>query len=743
MSNSVVDGGTSGAAPLAGRNRRMHITRLSGAILLGAPAVGVVELSFETPASATTDHTYVVNSLSGTLGGTGDCANPVPGGTCTLSNAVNQYDLDPSGSVDTIDFAVVGTFGLGAKFSPSLTLNNGNDVPLTIEGNGPQQTILDGTYTGPGSSGELLSINGNNGPVSISGVTMQNASFGGSGAAIQNVGTGTLTISDSVFKGNTAGYGGAIFSNGTLVVARSTFENNSATTANGGAVEDGGTATFTNVTFVSNSATQLGGALWVDPTGHDTLSFDTLSANTAGTDGGAIYDSSPSPVALTGDILAGNGSSPADNSPDNCALAGGAAIADNGGNVTDDGSCYVAGPGADVTDAAIGLQAVTVKQPSGLPVLPIPISSVAAGLVPAASCPATDEVGTARPQPGMTTCAAGAFEPVIGAPPPPLPAAPVCTATAGDSVVDLSWTAPVGPTPDVSFVVQRSTADAPVPVLTPLPGAATTFTDNTVTNGVTYTYEVVAVGYLGQQTASAPCTATPMAPTPTVPANPPPPNPPVLPVVPACAVTSGDVAWLCAVYQDLFGRALDQSGYATWNGLLMAGAGRTAVAVDLLHSAEWHMDLVSADYERFLGRAVDPSGMATWLAAIARGATDEDLVVGICGSEEYAGHHNPATVFVDALYQDLLGRAPDPGGLATMLILSASMTNDAAAVSAVVHSAEYRADLVNAFYERYLGRPADPGGLVTYGNQLASGAPDQTVIAELLASPEYAARHGI
>jgi streptogramin lyase len=73
--------------------------------------------------------------------------------------------------------------------------------------------------------------------------------------------------------------------------------------------------------------------------------------------------------------------------------------------------------------------------------------------------------------------------------------APVATATPGDAVVSLSWTAPAdtGGLPVTSYVVRRNgtqvheTAD----------GFATSFTDQTVTNGTAYEYEVAAVNARG------------------------------------------------------------------------------------------------------------------------------------------------------------------------------------------------------------------------------------------------------
>src|SRR5208282_1133654 len=81
-----------------------------------------------------------------------------------------------------------------------------------------------------------------------------------------------LTVSNTVFQGNSAGdFGGAIANFGTLNLSNST-------------------------TLVNNSAVSVGGFLWND--GTVTLSGDTLSSNSAG-GGGAIWNG----AALIGGTL--------------------------------------------------------------------------------------------------------------------------------------------------------------------------------------------------------------------------------------------------------------------------------------------------------------------------------------------------------------------------------------------------------------------------------------------------------
>ncbi|MEO7101160.1 MAG: LamG-like jellyroll fold domain-containing protein [Luteolibacter sp.] len=90
--------------------------------------------------------------------------------------------------------------------------------------------------------------------------------------------------------------------------------------------------------------------------------------------------------------------------------------------------------------------------------------------------------------------------------PPPVPAN--FTATSGNGLVTLTWTASSGAT---SYNIKRSTTDGSG-YLTIGTSASATYADSTVTNGTAYYYVVTAVGANGESAASAQASATPLAP---------------------------------------------------------------------------------------------------------------------------------------------------------------------------------------------------------------------------------------
>ena len=103
------------------------------------------------------------------------------------------------------------------------------------------------------------------------------------------------------------------------------------------------------------------------------------------------------------------------------------------------------------------------------------------------------------------------------------------------------------------------------------------------------------------------------------------------------------------------------------------------------------------------------------------------------------------------LYRELLGREPDPQGLASWLA-SLGQTGDtpglrARIVQSFLNSSEYAGHWVSCVYETFLQRAPDAGGLQFWAQQLGrpgsqQGPGEQAVLAALVSSPEYVSLHG-
>ena len=194
-------------------------------------------------------------------------------------------------------------------------LTSGNGATLTnlvtVDGGGSSVSDNGTIFYVPGSSAAINNLNINNGY----------ASNGGSGGAITNA--ASLTVSGTTFTGNQAtSSGGAIFNvyGTSLTVANSTFSGNSTTGGNGGAIDSGcGNTTVSNSTFYQNNAANggngYGGAINNDNNGNCTLTVNSStivgnstdnSTNSDGYGGGGGGISSSFLLYLTNDVITAN-----------------------------------------------------------------------------------------------------------------------------------------------------------------------------------------------------------------------------------------------------------------------------------------------------------------------------------------------------------------------------------------------------------------------------------------------------
>ena len=89
------------------------------------------------------------------------------------------------------------------------------------------------------------------------------------------------------------------------------------------------------------------------------------------------------------------------------------------------------------------------------------------------------------------------------------------------------------------------------------------------------------------------------------------------------------------------------------------------IAKAFTHDAQALSIFVNNAYLLYLKRSPDPKGLAHWVEQLQQGLTDEKLETEFLSSTEYIQKHGGAGQgWVIGMYQDLLGRNPDPSGLA-------------------------------------------------------------------------------
>ncbi len=213
------------------------------------------------------------------------------------------------------------------------------------------------------------------------------------------------------------------------------------------------------------------------------------------------------------------------------------------------------------------------------------------------------------------------------------------------------------------------------------------------------------------------------------------------------AAAAGTQGFVSRVYRDLLGRPPDAGGLAYWSGLIDAGQPRYPVATSLTASTEYRGLQVQALYSRFLQRPTDGTtgsgGEGFWVGYIARGATFEQLAESLIGSDEYfhLRGHDDNLAYVRVLYNDILGRGPEPGGLAYWGGRLDAGAQRYLVSASILTSTEGYQNLVRGVFQHFLGHQPDPAGLAYWTGRMQSGLRDELLIASVIATDEYLGRH--
>jgi hypothetical protein len=206
---------------------------------------------------------------------------------------------------------------------------------------------------------------------------------------------------------------------------------------------------------------------------------------------------------------------------------------------------------------------------------------------------------------------------------------------------------------------------------------------------------------------------------------------------------NGRVNFMSGLYNDVLLRQPDTPGLINWLNQLDGGQSNLAVATAIWQTAEHRGIQVDGFYQQFLHRASDAGGRQNWINQMLGGMTEENVMVAFMSTAEYSIQHPSNTAFVTAVYQDLLNRTPDPGGLTAWVnALNNGQTRSQVAQS-LVNTNERHQNLVTSYYLTFLRRFPDSNGFAFWVNQLNSGLfNDQGVALALLNSLEYSSiRH--
>jgi hypothetical protein len=318
-----------------------NMTVANNAATADGGGISMENAPVSTPWTLTINASTIDNNHAGDAGGgvetdgTGkvfiNAGTVISGNTCLNQGAGIWLDAIGAGSADlTIRGALIS----------NNTATNGPTGGIGNAGSGT--VIIDGSTVAnnfSGTTGGGFGDQNNLGTLTVTSSVFQGNSAVGDGGGIQEGGP-TTTITNSLIQGNTSGgSGGGIFASGTtLTVQQSTVADNTAGVAGGGIeVETIGTdSAITNVTLTGNRALNNAGASGggIDaPTnfpGGLALIDDTINGNFADNGGGIFWaGTTGTSVTVEDTILAQNTASAAGPDADNPA----GAFTDQGGNL--------------------------------------------------------------------------------------------------------------------------------------------------------------------------------------------------------------------------------------------------------------------------------------------------------------------------------------------------------------------------------------------------------------------------
>lgn len=210
------------------------------------------------------------------------------------------------------------------------------------------------------------------------------------------------------------------------------------------------------------------------------------------------------------------------------------------------------------------------------------------------------------------------------------------------------------------------------------------------------------------------------------------------------------IAFVQRQYRDLLLRDADPAGLDYWSRRVAHGTTTPAELVDeFAQSAEMARSVgtVTRSFLAYLGRVPDPSGLSYWVGKIRSGKSVAWVNASLAASSEFqrrqAGLTDPQ--FIDALYRDLLNRAPDAGGKAHWLAKLAAGTSRADVVGSFVAQPEsIRATApyvaVTIGTSGLLGRAPTKAEVDEWVPAMRSGAPATDWYESVLESAAYRTR---
>lgn len=205
--------------------------------------------------------------------------------------------------------------------------------------------------------------------------------------------------------------------------------------------------------------------------------------------------------------------------------------------------------------------------------------------------------------------------------------------------------------------------------------------------------------------------------------------------------------WVGQVYRDLLQRQVDPDGLAVFSRMLDRGDDFAVVALRIMYECSgnrcefWELTVRNL-YQSLLRRQADPGGLAANVAFLRQGGTLAGVKAQLLGSAEYYfnvqfGAGGTDNGFVTAVFRDVFGRTPTAQERTFWVqVIQQGAGRDQVALS-LLRDDEGLAFAAQAHVRRILGRDADANEIAELVFLLQNGSREEDVLALLVGSFEY------
>ena len=256
-------------------------------------------------------------------------------GTLTLTDSTLTANSAGDGSG-------VATDSVAAHLTLTRVTVTGNTAqPVSSEGGGVNEryggsvVITDSVIRGNTAQAGGGVVDDGGGTITITGTTIDGnhaSPTNGSGGGVFETGGGTVTITRSIVSGNTSNEGAGVIEDGggTVTIADSWIRDNVAAgglfPAGGGVTKDGGgTLTISGSTISGNHSDATGAGIEIFSNGPTTVTNTTITGNSAATRGGGLHTSGLA-VTLTNVTMHDDSAGSGGSEIDNCTPAPGCSL---------------------------------------------------------------------------------------------------------------------------------------------------------------------------------------------------------------------------------------------------------------------------------------------------------------------------------------------------------------------------------------------------------------------------------